>query len=586
MSRRGGALFAAGVIGFAVVTTIVGVLSGAPLDFLIADLVTGMAFVVAGYAAIRLRPASPAGPMLLACAVLWWVGSYSPSGQPVVMYIGFAFERYYDLVLGALLLILSSRSQRLEPRWLIIGFAAAFAFRSFGRLFFFDPATMFGCAECHPNPFAFWPNLAAWEATEIIGSYAIAAFAAAIGVVVVARLLSAGPVIKRARGWILVAGVLAMGAATFDAFEYGYSTANQTQGLFELEGVAAWLFSWGLFAARVLVPLAILVAILRMRAAPGPLGGFAAGLDQPGGSSTGDALRRALGDPSLQLLRPAVDGGWVAEDGTAAELPAPGQARSVTLVGDTDHPVAALVHDPALLDQPELVAAVTRVLRLALENERLQSELQDQLQLVTESRTRIVSATEEERRRLERDLHDGAQQRLVAVMLALQQAREAVGAADDPAVGQRLDAAAAELNDAIRELRELARGIHPAILEEEGLGAAVSGLARRAGLPVEVHAALDGRLPPLVESTAYFTIAEALTNAQRHANATQAEIHLAHADGRLDLRVIDDGAGGADPARGSGLRGLADRVSALGGEFEVTSTSVGGTTVHASIPVT
>ena len=586
MSRRGGALFAAGVVGFAVVTTIVGVLSGAPLDFLIADLVTGMAFVVAGYAAIRLRPASPAGPMLLACAVLWWVGSYSPSGQPVVMYIGFAFERYYDLVLGALLLILSSRSQRLEPRWLIIGFAAAFAFRSFGRLFFFDPATMFGCAECHPNPFAFWPNLAAWEATEIIGSYAIAAFAAAIGVVVVARLLNAGPVIKRARGWILVAGVLAMGAATFDAFEYGYSTANQTQGLFELEGVAAWLFSWGLFAARVLVPLAILVAILRMRAAPGPLGGFAAGLDQPGGSSTGDALRRALGDPSLQLLRPAVDGGWVAEDGTAAELPALGQARSVTLVGDTDHPVAALVHDPALLDQPELVAAVTRVLRLALENERLQSELQDQLQLVTESRTRIVSATEEERRRLERDLHDGAQQRLVAVMLALQQAREAVGAADDPAVGQRLDAAAAELNDAIRELRELARGIHPAILEEEGLGAAVSGLARRAGLPVEVHAALDGRLPPLVESTAYFTIAEALTNAQRHANATQAEIHLAHADGRLDLRVIDDGAGGADPARGSGLRGLADRVSALGGEFEVTSTSAGGTTVHASIPVT
>jgi signal transduction histidine kinase len=585
MSRRGGALFAAGVIGFAVVTTLVGVASGAPLDFLIADLVTGMAFVVAGYAAIRLRPASPAGPMLMACAVLWWVGSYSPSGQPVVMYIGFAFERYYDLVLGALLLILSSRSQRLEPRWLIIGFAAAFAFRSFGRLFFFDLPTL-GCAECPPNPFAVWANVEAWEAVEIVGSYAIAAFAAAVGVVVVVRLLSAGPVIKRARGWILAAGILAMGAATFDAFEYGYTTANHTQGLFELEGVADWLFSWGLFAARVLVPLAILVAILRMRAAPGPLGGFAAGLDQPGGSSAGDALRRALGDPSLQLLRPAADGGWVAEDGTVAALPAPGQARSVTLVGDANHPVAALIHDPALLDQPELVAAVTRVLRLALENERLQSELQDQLRLVTDSRTRIVSATEEERRRLERDLHDGAQQRLVAVMLALQEAREAVGVADDPAVGERLDAAAAELNDAIRELRELARGIHPAILEEEGLGAAVSGLARRAGLPVEVHAALDGRLPPLVESTAYFTIAEALTNAQRHANATQAEIHLAHADGRLDLRVIDDGTGGADPGRGTGLRGLADRVSALGGEFEVTSTSAGGTTVHASIPVT
>ena len=114
----------------------------------------------------------------------------------------------------------------------------------------------------------------------------------------------------------------------------------------------------------------------------------------------------------------------------------------------------------------------------------------------------------------------------------------------------------------------------------------MGGLARRAGLPVEVHAALDGRLPPLVESTAYFTIAEALTNAQRHAGATQAEIHLAHIDGHLDLRVTDDGAGGADPSRGTGLRGLADRVSALGGEFEVYGSAAGGTTVHASIPVT
>jgi signal transduction histidine kinase len=258
----------------------------------------------------------------------------------------------------------------------------------------------------------------------------------------------------------------------------------------------------------------------------------------------------------------------------------------VTFVGDAAQPVAALVHDPVLLDQPELLAAVTRVLRLALENERLQGELAEQLRLVTESRTRIVSATEEERRRLERDLHDGAQQRLVAVMLALQQAHEAAAGSDTTLVNERLEAATAELNDAIRELRELARGIHPAILEEEGLGAAVGGLARRAGLPVTVHAQLDGRLQPLVESTAYFTIAEALTNAQRHAHATQAEIYLAHHGGQLDLRVTDDGTGGADPSRGTGLRGLADRVSALGGEFEVTDGPGGGTTVHASIPVT
>ncbi|HEX5578843.1 MAG TPA: histidine kinase, partial [Candidatus Limnocylindria bacterium] len=556
MSPRAATFFAAGVIAFAAVTTLVGVASGAPLDFLIADAVTGMTFVVAGYAAGRLRPASPAGPMLLACGALWYVGSYSPSRQPVVLYIGFAFERYYDLVLGALLLILSSRAQRPEPRWLIIGFGAAFAFRSFGRLFMFDLPTL-GCADCPANPFAFLADPSAWETVEIIGSYVIALFAVAVGAVVVVRLVTAGPVLKRARGWILAAGILAMGAATFDAFEYGYTTANQTQALFQLEGLADWLFSWGLFGARVLVPLAILVAIFRMRAAPGPLGGFAAGLDEPGGSTAGDALRRALGDPSLVLLRAAADGGWVDEDGAAAVLPEPAEPRSVTLVGDAAQPVAALVHDPALLDQPELLAAVSRVLRLALENERLQSELEEQLRLVTESRTRIVSATEEERRRLERDLHDGAQQRLVAVMLELQQARESVADAGNAAAGERLDAAAAELNDAIRELRELARGIHPAILEEEGLGAAVTGLARRAGLPVTVHAALDARLPAVVESTAYFTIAEALTNAQRHANASQAEIHMSHADGHLEVRITDDGAGGADPSRGSGLRGLA-----------------------------
>ena len=339
-----------------------------------------MAFVVAGYAAVRLRPASPAGPMLLACGVLWYVGSYSPSGQPVVMYIGFAFERYYDLVLGALLLILLRRAQRLEPRWLVIGFAAAFAFRSFGRLFFFDPATMFDCADCHPNPFAFWPDLAAWEATEVIGSYAIAAFAAAVGVVVVARLLSAGPVLKRARGPILVAGILAMGAATFDAFEYGYTTANQVP-LLELEGVADWLFSWGLFAARVLVPLAILVAILRMRAAPGPLGGFAAGLDQPGGSTAGDALRRALVSrcSCSDRLRTAVG------SRRTGPLPScPGRKRRGTSPSwATRNAGGGARPRPGAAREPELVAAVTRVLRLALENERLQTELQAQLEVVT-----------------------------------------------------------------------------------------------------------------------------------------------------------------------------------------------------------
>ena len=196
-----------------------------------------------------------------------------------------------------------------------------------------------------------------------------------------------------------------------------------------------------------------------------------------------------------------------------------------------------------------------------------------------------MTAAEDERRRLERDLHDGAQQRLDR-----RDARAPAGAGDrrrdavPEALREQLDTAASETTEAINELRELARGIHPAILEDEGLGAAVAALARRAGIPVDVRLDLDGRLPRLVESTAYFTIAEALTNTQRHARASHATVRVAHAGDALELEVSDDGQGGADAERGSGLSGLADRVMAVGGRLEVDSEAGGGTRIRATIP--
>jgi signal transduction histidine kinase len=342
-----------------------------------------------------------------------------------------------------------------------------------------------------------------------------------------------------------------------------------------------------MFVARTLVPIGFVIATLRLRSAPGPLGPVATGLEnRADGTTVGQVLRTALGDPSLELLRAAESGTWTDEDGRPAVLPNAGAGRALTRVGRGDRPLAALVHDPALLEQPELVEAVVGVLRLALENERLETVLRDQLLEVTESRQRIVSAAEAERRRVERDLHDGAQQRLVGVMLALQEARGAADAAAVPAtVRSGLDAAAAETTEAIRELRELARGIHPAILEDEGLGAAVAALARRAGIPVDLQVTLDGRLPRLVESTAYFTIAEALTNTQRHARASTASVRLAHTGAALELEVIDDGQGGAEADRGSGLRGLADRVMAVGGRLEIDSVAGRGTSIRATIPV-
>jgi signal transduction histidine kinase len=261
------------------------------------------------------------------------------------------------------------------------------------------------------------------------------------------------------------------------------------------------------------------------------------------------------------------------------------QGRTLTLVGPEERPLAAILHDPALFEQPELLEGVVRVLRLALENERLEADLREQLASVTDSRQRIVKAAEDERRRVERDLHDGAQQRLIGVMLALQQARRTADTETVPAtLRDQLDVAVTETSEAVRELRELARGIHPAILEDEGLPAAVAALARRTGLPVDVSIDLDGRLPRLVESTAYFTIAEALTNTQRHAGASQAAVRMARNGPILELEVTDDGEGGAEPERGSGLRGLADRVMALGGTLEIDSVAGRGTSIRAAIP--
>lgn len=200
------------------------------------------------------------------------------------------------------------------------------------------------------------------------------------------------------------------------------------------------------------------------------------------------------------------------------------------------------------------------------------------------SRQRLVEAHDTERRRLERNLHDGAQQRLVALALTLRLLRAKVPATDD--VGELLDRAQEDLAFGIEELREIARGIHPAILTERGLGPALAALASRASVRVElVEPLLDERLHEPVEAAAYYFVSEALTNVDKYAQASVATVHVVHDDGRLVVEVTDDGVGGADPTRGSGLRGLADRVEALDGRFEVDAAPNGGTRLRAEIPL-
>ena len=217
------------------------------------------------------------------------------------------------------------------------------------------------------------------------------------------------------------------------------------------------------------------------------------------------------------------------------------------------------------------------------ERHRLNAELQARLAELAASRARIVTAGDVERRRLERNLHDGAQQRLVTLSLSLRAALEKLDS--DPAAARAaLVGAREELALALEELRELARGLHPAILTDRGLRAAVEMLADRAPVQVEITDILDERLPEPVEAAAYYLIAEALTNVAKYANASTVHVRVALSDANVVVEVSDDGSGGADPAGGSGLRGLADRVESLGGSLEVVSPAGAGTSLRAEVP--
>jgi signal transduction histidine kinase len=219
---------------------------------------------------------------------------------------------------------------------------------------------------------------------------------------------------------------------------------------------------------------------------------------------------------------------------------------------------------------------------LALENQRLAAELRARIEDLRASRARLVEAGDAERRRLERDLHDGAQSRLVALALKLRLARMKVEPGSEAAA--LLDESSAELQASLDELRELARGIHPAILTDHGLEAAFRALAGRAPVPVSIAVAA-GELPRAVETAVYFVVAEALTNVAKYAAASSASITVTGADGRVLVEVTDDGIGGARLDAGSGLRGLADRVGALDGRIALDSPPGGGTRLRAEIPV-
>jgi signal transduction histidine kinase len=338
----------------------------------------------------------------------------------------------------------------------------------------------------------------------------------------------------------------------------------------------------------LLVPLGFLEGLLRTRLSRAAVGDLVIEL---GGEPMHRedlvrALARRMGDPSLEIAYVVSDGrGYVDASGFPYELPGEGSGRAVTVLESEGRSIAALVHDEALAHDPEIVEAVAAAARLAIANERLRAELRAQLEEVRASRARIVDAGDAERRKVQRDLHVGAQQRLVTLSLELGLIRNRLDEGTDPKIAAQLESIGQELREAIDELRELARGIHPSILTDAGLAAALESLAQRSALPVSLDDRSTGTLPERVEVTAYFVVAEALTNVTKYARASRVSVRLESRDRLLRVEVEDDGIGGADPTSGSGLRGLQDRVTAIGGRLSVEGPSGEGTRVRAEIPV-
>lgn len=351
-------------------------------------------------------------------------------------------------------------------------------------------------------------------------------------------------------------------------------------GAFQLPGFE--IIRLASFAVAGLAPLAFLAGLLDARLAKGGVGELMVQL-RADPTDLRQLLAQALRDPTLSLIYWLPQyGSWADQDGNPTNLPAPDSGRRVTIVKQNGEQVAALVYDATLGEEPELVEAVSAAAGIALENGRLEAELRARLQDLHGSRTRAIEAQQNERRRLERNLHDGAQQRLVA--LALELGLLAEQADSDPTTQTRLKRARSELAQSLDELRDIARGLHPAVVSGHGLAVALESLV--AATPFEVQLTTDGlpRLPEQVEVAAYYVVSESLTNAAKHAQAGRVSVDVEMSGDTLIVEIVDDGIGGADSEGGTGLRGLADRVEALNGRLRIWSAVGHGTRVRAELP--
>jgi signal transduction histidine kinase len=531
--------------------------------------VVGLSWCLTGLEEWRRRPARRIGQLMVFFGFAWFASLWVYTSVSALYTSGQLVRPLFIAVLGHLLLAFpSGRLEGRLPRAII---AAAYL----------DTTVVVSASALFLEPDSGdVRNLVLVEANAAL-SDALRNAARGIGVALILASLvllarrwrAATPPWRRAAAPVFWAGAAAAAAAAL-------RLAND--GLGRPLGPVELIF----FAILATVPLAFEVGLVRSRLARGAVAELVVELGQTRATANlRDALARALHDPGLELAYWLPEQArYVGGDGQPVQLPGDDESGlATTVVERGGRRVAALVHDASLRDDPELVEAVCAAAGLALENERLQAELRAHLDELRASRARIVEAADAERRRLERDLHDSTQQRLVSVSMALGLAESKL--ASDPEGSRRiLDETRKTLATALQELRELSQGIHPAILTERGLGPALQELAYSAPVPIELSLPFEERLPQPVEAAAYYLVAEGLTNAAKYASASAVSVSVHQRNGRALVEVRDDGVGGANPARGTGLRGLADRVEALGGKLSVESPPGGGTQLRAEIP--
>jgi len=490
------------------------------------DLLTGWVLAGCGIVAWQRRPASLIGPLLVATGLLWFAGDVSSA-------LVFAYR-------GPLLaLVLTYPGGRPHGRAQTIAVVAACV------------------AAAIP---------AVWRSEPL----AIALSLAAVAVAGFHRRGTAGRQRRERtaalRATVALAGLLAGTAA----LRLAVATPTMTD-------VSLAIFELGV----CLLAVALLIGLLREPWARVRATDLVVELADTRSGAVRDALARALGDPSLELAF-ALGDGYVDAAGRALSLPVAGSARRTTTITRDGAPVAALIHDQAVLDDPGLDTALAEAAHLAATNARLQAEVRRQISELQASRRRLLVAADDERQRLEQRLRDTAQQRLTRLLPGLAAARAATP--DDPARAARVERVADQLKRSLDDLRRLAAGLHPRELEALGLDGALRALANRSPVPVDLAVSLPDGLPEDRERAVYFVCSEALANVAKYAGASRARVTVRVGGGQLRVEVADDGRGGADVAAGSGLRGLADRVETVGGTLTVESPPGAGTRVVAELP--